>query len=228
MPSASAGSSVHSGGLRRLYDVLLEAHGPQHWWPGGSAFEIAVGAVLVQRTAWRNAAGAIARLAERDLIDPSAILDLPVSHLQRLIRPAGFFRQKSGTLRSFSAWLVAAGGFDSLQAYPTAELRAALAALRGIGPETADSILLYALHRPVFVVDAYARRLLTRTGIRPDAGAVDYASLGGWIEEQLPADAALLGEFHALIVAHGKARCRPRPVCPGCPVEDICVYASGG
>jgi endonuclease-3 related protein len=228
MPGASDGSLGHPRDPRRIYEILLEAHGPQHWWPGESAFEVAAGAILVQSTAWRNAASAIARLAEGDWLEPTAILDLPVRRLQQLIRPAGFFRQKSRTLRSFSAWLVDAGGFGALRARPTARVRADLVALHGIGPETADSILLYALDRPVFVVDAYARRLLTRTGVRPDAGIAGYSDLGRWIHEQLPADAGLLGEYHALMVAHGKTRCRPRPLCPGCPLEALCDYAAGG
>jgi endonuclease-3 related protein len=226
--AASSRSPDDSGGARRLFDRLLAAHGPQRWWPGESEFEIAVGAILVQRTAWHNAAVAIARLAEARLLEPSAIAALERQRLQRLIRSAGFFRQKSRTLQAFCDWLVGAGGFAALRDRPTATVRAELTALRGIGPETADSILLYALERPVFVIDAYARRVFSRTGLMPEAERVSYGALGDWTRARFPADARLLNEFHALLVAHGKAWYRQRPACGQCPLAESCAYAEGG
>jgi endonuclease-3 related protein len=226
--AASPRSLDDRRGVRRLFDQLLAAHGPQHWWPGESPFEISVGAILVQRTAWHNAAAAIARLSQAGTLEPSAVAALETGRLQELIRPAGFFRQKSRTLQGFCSWLAAAGGFGVLRGRSTRRLRAELLALGGIGPETADSILLYALDRPVFVVDAYARRVFSRTGLRPDAERLSYGALGEWVETRLPADARVMNEYHALLVSHGKTWCRPRPVCDPCPVAQSCAYFAAG
>lgn len=226
MGSASPLSGGGSAAAGQLYAALLAAHGPQRWWPAESPFEVAVGAILVQRTAWHHAAAAVRKLQAGGLLDPAAVLDAPEKSLEAFVRPAGFYRQKSRTLRGFCAWLLAAGDFDSLTTRATTELRADLLRLRGIGPETADCILLYALHRPVFVVDAYTRRILVRTGLYPGAERAGYDRVAAWFEQRLAPEPSLFNEFHALLVAHGKSRCGTRPDCPRCELAGACAYAA--
>lgn len=227
MIAASRDPAPADGRARTLYEALLAAHGPQGWWPGDSPFEIAAGAILVQRTAWRNADAALAALARAGLLAPESLAAAPPARLERLIRPAGFFRQKARTLGSFCEWLVDAGGFGALASRATPELRSALLSLRGIGPETADCILLYALDRPLFVVDAYARRIFARVGLEPEAERLGYGALAARIAAQLPPSSDLLNEFHALLVAHGKSLCRREPGCARCPLARQCDYARG-
>lgn len=214
--------------LRRLFDDLILFHGRQRWWPGDSRFEIALGAILVQRASWANAEAAIAALRSAALLERKALRREPLSVLEMHMRPAGFYRQKARTALRFADWLDCAGGFPALEALPTADVRDGLLSLRGIGPETADCILLYSLERPVFVVDAYARRILERVGACPDAAHMRYEALQAWIHQRLEADARLYNEFHALFVAHGRSPCRPRPDCGACPLAGECAYVRGG
>jgi len=214
--------------LRRLFDDLLSFHGGQHWWPGESRFEIAVGAILVQRTSWANAGAAIAALRSAGLLDRHSLSRVSPSVVEMHIRPAGFYRQKAKTALRFAEWLDHVGGFSALADLSAGEVRVGLLSLRGIGPETADCILLYALERPTFVVDAYARRILERVGVCPDAGRQSYEALQTWVEQHLPADTPLYNEYHALLVAHGQSLCRPRPDCGACPLARGCAYACGG
>lgn len=223
---AVAGVPCRSGGLAAagaVYTRLLAAYGPQHWWPAESRFEIIVGAVLIQRTSWRNAEQALARLraAGALALAPMAALDREV--LAGLVRPAGFYRQKAARLGAISGWLVMQGGCDALDELDDAALRAAWLAQPGIGPETADAIALYAYGRPVFVVDAYARRLLARLGLV--RGDEPYETLRVALEATLDAGSDCYNEFHALIVAHGKARCGVRPRCDGCVLAGDCAHA---
>ncbi|MDE0459305.1 MAG: endonuclease [Chromatiales bacterium] len=211
----------HSGsGLRTVQDRLAAAYGPQNWWPARDPFEMMAGALLTQRTTWRNAERAIASLRREGVLSPEALALVPVSRLEALVRMAGTFRTKAVRLRVLARWYVDAGGRDALAARSTASLRSELLALPGIGPETADDILVYAFARPVFVVDAYARRILSRHGwAREDE---PYEQLSDTVARAIGPDAALLGEFHALLVEHGKRHCRSAPRCTGCPLAAEC------
>lgn len=210
------------GALVALYRALLDQHGPQAWWPGESPFEIMAGALLIQRTAWRNAEQALARLREAALLDPARLRAARAAELEHCVRPAGFFRQKSSRLRQLAAWVDDAGGIDGLAVRDTLALRGALLALDGIGPETADAILLYALERPVFVVDAYLRRVWSRLGLI--AGTESYEALRAAIESALPPDTVVYNEYHALLVAHGQRYCRPAPRCAECALGPGCGF----
>ena len=226
--SLTQGAGPAGRELMRLYAALRNYYGPQNWWPGGSPFEIAVGAILVQRTTWENAAMAIAGLRASKSLTVAGILALPADTLATRIRPAGFYRAKSRCLRGFCEWLGGVGGFAGLGERPTVAIREELLSLTGIGPETADCILLYALGRPVFVIDAYTRRALLRTGLHPTADRDGYETLRAWFEHRLPADVAMYNEFHALFVAHGKAVCRVRPRCDDCTIAGCCDYGQRG
>lgn len=206
--------------LLRIYGKLIRAYGPQGWWPGDTPFEVAVGAILTQRTNWRNAERAIANLKAAGLLDPEALHEIPQRELERLIRPAGFYRQKAGRLKGFLELLRSQGGMDGLLRLPLPELRERLLSVPGIGPETADSIALYAAGRPIFVVDAYTRRILSRLGLIQ--GNEPYGELQGLFHRNLPGDTRLFKEYHALLVRHGKEHCRSRPRCGGCPIGDLC------
>ena len=204
--------------LRELYQCLYETYGPQGWWPGETPFEVAVGAILTQNTNWGNAARAIAALKDRDLLAPQALRELPETELAQLIRPAGYYNLKARRLRNFLDFL--ADHFDNsmarLAAADLARLRPALLDIKGVGPETADSILLYALDKPTFVVDVYTFRILSRHGLAAEGCA--YEELRQLFMEHLPAQAPLYQEYHALLVRLGKEECRPRPCCAACPV----------
>ncbi len=211
---------------RRLFMVyrrLAAAHGPQHWWPGDSAFEIMVGAVLTQNTAWSNVEKAIANLKQAGALTPKAIAAAPHRRLAAWLKPSGYFNIKARRLRAYCEWYIARGGKRRLARLPTAALRAELLNVHGVGPETADDILLYAFERPVFVIDAYTRRLFQRLGIIE--GREDYESLRHGFESALGADVPLFNEYHALIVTHAKDVCRPRPRCATCTLRSICAAA---
>lgn len=205
--------------LLRLYRDLLRRFGEQQWWPGRSAFEIAVGAILTQHTAWTNAARAVAVLRARGLLTPTRLAAVPEEELAELIRAAGTYRLKARRLRTFITWLLArfGGRFDGLRGSLLAPLRRELLSVSGLGPETVDAILLYAAHRPTFVADAYVRRVLGRHRLlRPGVG---YEEARKFIESHLPSDPALFNEFHALLVAAGKSHCRTIPLCATCPLR---------
>lgn len=215
--------------LMRWYDVMAEHFGPCGWWPGETPFEVAVGAVLTQNTAWSNVEKALAFLRARDALRPEVLWHMPVEELEACLRPSGFFRLKTKRLRNllryfttFSGWDAAPGNLSLsfLRTETTESLRAALLDIRGIGPETADAILLYALERPSFVVDAYTRRLCVRHGLLPED--VPYAKLRAFFMDALPADVPFFNEYHALIVCTGKTFCKKnRPLCGGCPLEGF-------
>lgn len=211
--------------LQTLYRRLYRQHGPQHWWPADTPFEVMVGAVLTQNTAWSNVERAITNLRTARLLSAPAIVAASHARLAKLLRPSGYFNVKARRLHSYCRWYVAQGGYAALARLPTSQLRAALLAVHGIGPETADDILLYAFQRPVFVVDAYTRRLLSRLALIQ--GDESYESLRATLEGQLSrADrTALFNEFHALIVMHAKHVCKPRPACIHCCVARHCPVA---
>jgi endonuclease-3 related protein len=202
--------------LSVIYRRLYSAFGPQHWWPGDTQLEVAVGAVLTQNTAWPNVERAIGLLKSRRLLSLRGLRRLTPTELAPLIRSAGFYKVKAARLVAFLRWLDGHGGFRGLSRMPTRTLRPLLLSCSGIGPETADSILLYALGRPVFVVDAYTRRILSRYGLV--AGDEPYESLRGLFESALPRSPRLYNEYHALLVRLGKENCRPRPMCASCPL----------
>ena len=206
--------------LRTIFDQLAAAYGPQKWWPAPDPFEMMVGALLTQRTTWRNAKRAIASLRRADALSPEALARLPLADLEALVRPAGTFRVKAVRLQALARWYVAAGGSEFLAMRSTPELRTELLGLAGVGPETADDILVYAFSRPVFVVDAYARRILSRYGWAH--GDEPYEQLSTTAADALGRDAATLGEFHALLVEHGKRHCRSTPRCAECPLAVQC------
>ncbi|MDQ6972800.1 MAG: endonuclease III domain-containing protein [Mariprofundaceae bacterium] len=203
-----------------IYRLLRDAYGPQHWWPADSPFEVMLGAILTQNTNWRNVELAIANLKTAEALHARVIMTLDESHLQQLIRPSGFFRQKAERLRLFCAFYLEHGGEQGIRTLP--EPRSTLLALKGIGPETADSILLYALELPAFVVDAYTRRIFSRLGLL--STDVSYDETQGWFSSRLPADTQLFNEYHALIVQHAKQHCRVKPACGHCPLSHICPY----
>lgn len=209
----------------RVYRLLFEQHGPQGWWPSESPFETMVGAVLTQRTAWANAARAIDRLRAARLLAPQRMRAEPVESLAAHVRASGFFRAKARKLHALCGFLGRYGDdVARLRAVGAARLRAELLAVHGIGPETADAIMLYAVGVPTFVVDAYARRIFSRLG-EPSAGA-GYARFQAWLLAGLPADAGLLGEYHALLVRHARDVCAARrPRCDRCALRGRCASA---
>lgn len=208
--------------LHAYYRALFAAHGPQHWWPGRSRFEIIVGAILTQNTSWKNVERTIANLRRANLLSPAAIRTVRPATLAAHLRPSGYFRQKARTLKSFVGFLDAQyrGSLNRLFATPTNQLRDQLLALRGIGPETADSILLYAGKHAVFVVDTYSRRILERHHLTQPK--FTYEQLRYVFESALPRDQQLFNEFHALIVHTGKHHCRKREaLCSHCPLRPF-------
>ena len=209
--------------LTAVFNSLYRRYGPQHWWPGDSPFEIMVGAVLTQNTAWSNVEKAIANLVAHDRLDAGQIVRIRKEQLARLLKPSGYFNIKAQRLRNFCRWYLAAGGYPALAALQTDALRRALLTVNGVGPETADDILLYAFERPVFVIDAYTRRLLSR--LQLFSGDESYDDMRLAIEAALGPDVALYNEFHALIVHHAKDVCRVRPRCTECPVKKRCPVA---
>lgn len=209
--------------LNWLYQRLFDHFGPQHWWPAETPFEVMVGAILTQNTAWTNVEKAIADLREADSLSLDAIIGAEPTQLAEWLRPSGYFNIKAKRLQNFCRWYVARGGFDELQKLDTKTLRHALLSVNGVGAETADDMLLYALNRPVFVVDAYTRRLFTRLGLIE--GGEGYEHLRHLVEKHLghgKRATKLFNELHALIVAHAKAFCLKRPRCKGCPLSRRC------
>ena len=189
--------------LLRLYVALARRFGPQRWWPARTPYEVAVGAILTQHTAWTSAARAVAALRARRLLRPEPVAALPEAELAEVIRAAGTYRLKARRLQVFTRWLLERfrGRFDGLRRAPLLALRREMLTIVGLGPETVDAILLYAAGRPVFVADAYARRLLARHGFVPERAG--YEDARGFLEAHLPSDPALFNEFHALMGAAG-------------------------
>jgi len=206
--------------LAKVYKKLRKYYGCQHWWPADTPFEVMVGAILVQNTAWTNVERAIARLESRSCLTPQAILDAPLPQLAEWLKPSGYFNVKAQRLRNYCQWYVDAGEFSRLSFVDTGTLRKQLLTVNGIGPETADDILLYAFERPVFVIDAYTRRIFSRLKLlASDAG---YEALRHQFETHLQTDVAVFNEYHALIVRHAKDTCKKRPDCVDCCLARIC------
>jgi len=215
-----------SQALMDIYHRLMAHYGHQHWWPAKEPFEVIVGAILTQSAAWGNVEKAIANLRAAEALSPGALRHLSRPKLAKLVHPCGYYNAKALKLKSFAFWL---GNhynddLDRLFAVNTDDLRQQLLSVHGIGRETADSILLYAAGKPVFVIDAYTRRILSRIGLVP--GKDSYDGYQAFFMEHLPADAAMFNEYHALLVRLGKDFCRRRPLCPQCCLSDMCQSAA--
>ena len=208
--------------LMDVYGLLLERHGEPRWWPAKTPYEVIAGAVLTQNTAWGNVEKALAGFG--GALSPELVAGLDMAKLAETIRPCGFFNQKSVYLKEVTAWYGRYGySAPAVAGQPLGRLREELLAVKGVGRETADSILLYAFGFPTFVVDAYTVRLLERLPL--DAGA-GYEAVKAFFEAALPRDAGLFNRYHALIVLNGKAFCRKKALCDGCPLCGICKKAA--
>ena len=203
-----------------FYESLYAHYGPQHWWPGETDFEVMVGAVLTQNTNWQNVEKAIANLKAADLLSPQALHAQTEKHLGAYLRPAGYFNIKAKRLKNLICWLMEGfdGSLEELRDYSVGRLREELLSINGVGRETADSIILYALHKPTFVVDTYTYRVLVRH--RCIDVESDYEQIKEFFEDRLPEDVELYNEFHALIVQVGKNHCKPRAHCVNCPLQE--------
>lgn len=207
--------------LEAVYQALFQHYGAQGWWPADTPFEVMLGAVLTQNTAWRNVESAIRNLRQAGLLSVESILSCPDDTLARLLRPSGYFNVKTRRLKNLCCFLQQAGYRKTFK-MATGDLRQALLAINGIGPETADDILLYAYERAVFVIDAYTRRLFSRLGLV--SGNEGYEALRNHFESTLDSGAAVYNEYHALIVWHAKEICRTKPLCQHCILRDGCRY----
>ncbi len=210
--------------LLNIYDRLFAQYGAQHWWPAQGRFEIIVGAILTQSAAWRNVEKAISHLNKVGALSPEAIRELPVDDLARLVHPSGYYNVKALKLKSLVRWLGEhyQDNLDRLFSNGVEQLRSELLSVYGVGEETADSIILYAANKPVFVIDAYTKRILSRLGMAPEHDS--YAGYQELFMNNLPADARLFNEYHALLVNLGKNVCRRQPLCQECCLSDICQY----
>jgi endonuclease III related protein len=209
--------------LLRIYERLRGRFGPAGWWPADTPFEVCVGAILVQNTAWTNAAKALAALRRRGLLEFQALRRLAPSRIGPLVRSSGYFRVKARRLHAFLRFLDArhGGRVEAMAREERWQLRAELLEVPGVGRETADSIILYAANLPVFVIDAYTRRLFARLGLV--RGDEPYDVLQRFFMERLPQRATLYNDFHAQIVILGKDYCRVRPRCGPCPLAELCI-----
>ncbi|MEA1925345.1 MAG: endonuclease III domain-containing protein [Candidatus Altiarchaeota archaeon] len=209
--------------LLGVYDVLFGEFGSQGWWPAESEFEMVVGAILTQCTSWGNVEKALDNLRGDALLSPEALYKVDYDLLRRDIKPSGYFNAKAEKIKAFMDFLYNGfgGSLELLLSLPVPELRERLLSIHGIGPETADSIILYAAHKPSFVVDAYTRRIFSRLGLVDES--IKYDDLKGFFERNLPQDVELYNEYHALIVELGKCYCRrSNPRCGECPLKLEC------
>ena len=207
--------------LTKYLEALRDRYGPQKWWPADSPFEVMVGAILTQNTAWKNVEKAIRNLKTYDLLDARKIHELDQDTLALAVKPAGTYNLKAARLKGFVAWFLERfdGDVERMKQSTPDRLREELLEVKGIGPETADAILLYALGMPVFVVDAYTYRVLTRHELALDEAT--YEDMKEYFERNLPRDATLYNDFHALIVSVGKEFCRPKARCEECPLKPF-------
>ncbi|MEA1959664.1 MAG: endonuclease III domain-containing protein, partial [Chloroflexota bacterium] len=220
-----------SSDLIDIYERLLGRYGPQRWWPAESPFEVIIGAILTQSTAWTNVEKAIGNLKSADVLDPVALDAIPIDDLARLIRPSGYYNAKATKVKAFVERLNRehGGDLDRLFAIDTTSLRKELLSIHGIGDETADSILLYAAHRPIFVIDAYTKRIIDRLGLAPSSDS--YHAFQLLFMDNLSRDEGMFNEYHALFVRHGKEVCRKSPKCDVCCLASLpkkrCPFAEG-
>jgi endonuclease-3 related protein len=207
--------------LMEIYSKLYQAYGPRDWWPGETSFEVMVGAILTQNTSWRNVEKAIQRLKEKRVLSPEGIFRLKKSQLASLIKSSGYYRIKADRLQAFINFLFEEFGGDlkKMGRERPGKLREKLLGVKGIGPETADSILLYGLKKPIFVVDAYTKRILSRHGVISEKAS--YEEVQKLFINYLPFDEKLFNEYHALLVYLGKTVCKKIPRCEICPLMAI-------
>ncbi len=209
-----------------IYKSLYKSFGPQHWWPARTKFEIIVGAILTQQTTWRNVEKAIRNLRKNRLLTIENLANAPLRKIEELVRPAGYYREKAKCLKNIATYLLKhyQGKLKELFKKDTKSLREELLNLRGIGKETADSILLYAGGKRIFVIDAYTKRIFLRLGLLP---ASDYDKIRMFFEDNLPRDVKIYEEFHALLVKLGKEFCKRKPLCSSCPLfkDELCRYS---
>jgi endonuclease III related protein len=207
---------------REIHARLLKHFGPSRWWPAKTPFEVMVGAILTQNTSWSNVERAISNLKKAGALSPEKLRDIRLEKLEELVRPSGYFRQKAKRLKIFLEFFFAppiSGSLKNMKNIDAGEMRRMLLEVNGIGPETADSILLYALDQPEFVVDAYTRRIFSRLGLVSEG--IKYDELKAYFEDNLERDVALFNEYHADLVALGNKYCRKQPNCPECPLKKL-------
>jgi endonuclease-3 related protein len=207
--------------LKEIYQLLLKAYGPQNWWPAKSPLEVMVGAVLTQNTNWQGVEKAIANLKKNGLLSLDRLRHRSIKELAECIKPAGYFNLKARRLKNLIGMVAEAygGDLDAMGQIETAQLRQELLFVNGVGPETADSILLYAFHRPIFVVDTYTYRVTSRHGLIEEE--INYQALQDLFMEHLPLDVNMFNEYHALLVRVGKLHCKRKARCEGCPLESL-------
>ncbi len=211
-----------TGKILDLYKILLKYYGKQNWWPADTQFEVVIGAILTQNTAWTNVIKAINNLKSHGLLEPEKLYKTEPKVIENLIKPSGFYRQKTKKIKNFLDFFIEYDFcFDKL--CKEKSLREKLLKIKGIGKETADSILLYALNCPYFVVDSYTKRLSIRLNIIDNEG-VKYDDLQSLYESELPRDLEVYKEYHALIVEHSKTYCKSKPACSPCPINLMCKY----
>ena len=209
--------------LPEVYRRLYDAYGPQGWWPGDSPFEVIVGAILTQSTAWTNVEKALAAMKAAECWSFEPIAALPEPELAAIIRSSGYYNAKARKLQAFANHALARGGLEELFAQDVASLRAELLSIHGIGEETADDIIVYAASMPSFVIDSYTRRIIDRMGLTPPVRNPVYISYQTLFQDNLPHDTSLFNEFHALLDHHAKVTCSKRnPRCPDCCLVDLC------
>jgi len=214
--------------LMEIYKKLLQHFGPQGWWPMSKGFappewEVCIGAILTQNTNWKNVEKALENLKKEGILSPEEIKKIKIPVLENLIKPSGFYRQKAGRLKIFSDFVLSFGSFENFKKKVTREQ---LLQVKGLGPETADSILLYAVNRPVFIIDAYTRRIFTRIGFENcRKNKKNYEDWRYFFESNLKRDVEIYREFHALIVEHAKNFCRKEPLCGDCVLNRGCALA---
>ena len=217
-----------SGALSSIYNRLYKFYGPQGWWPGRSRLEVIIGAILTQNTAWANVEKAIKNLKSEGLLSsPSRLHKVNTKKLAHLIRPAGYYNVKSKRLKNFTTFLIAEykGEINRMAKVPTHRLRSELLSINGVGPETCDSILLYAFNRPVFVVDAYTRRIFSRHGFIGNGSTYEF--IQAYFMNNLPSEEKKFNEYHALLVRVAKEHCKARPICDNCPLNSMKIIAKG-
>ncbi len=213
--------------LMTVYERLHTAYGPRNWWPGDGPFEVIVGAILTQNTAWKNVEKALANMRSAGLWSFEAVLQADRDKLAEVIRPSGYYNTKARKLQVFAGVVVEeyGGSLKGLLSLDLPELRQKLLSIWGVGEETADDIVLYAAGKPSFVIDTYTKRIVDRLGWK--TGGAKYVDYQRLFADLLPADAALFNEYHALLDAHGSRTCKKTPQCPGCPLQDLCLTGNG-
>lgn len=210
--------------LKEVYNVLYAVYGPQNWWPAESPFEVIIGAILTQNTAWTNVEKAIGNLKTLGMLNPADLFSSPSETIAQVIRPSGYYNRKTVRLKSFMSYFSERYNLDigKMAELEIPVIRDELLSVKGIGEETADSIILYALNRATFVIDAYTKRIFSRTGVF--TGDEKYFEMKDVFEMELEPDVKLYNEYHALIVKHAKMYCTTKPDCRECPLKGNCDY----